>query len=566
MRIIASVSLTLLLFASVFVKTLKAQPVLSFSQKITGLSRAVDIVNTNDGSKRIFIVQQDGTIKLYDSNFVFIKNFLVVSPIYSVGERGLLSMTFHPDHMTNRYFFVYYTNNDRHVELARYRTVAGDSNTADLASKQVIMTIERPDPNLSTHNGCDLNFGPDGNLYFGPGDGGGGDDPYNHSQNPNSLHGKMLRINVDNFTTPPYYNIPADNPYAASSDTLKEIWAFGLRNPWRWSFDRLTDDIWIADVGESDWEEINYIPAGTTGRLNFGWDCYEGDHPSAFPCSVEGDYVPPIFDYEHGSPTGGGCVIGGFVYRGTKYPRLYGYYIAADWGERRAWMIRPTAGSGSGFDVFRQDNLPIGFIKSFGQTENGEMLILSSNEVYEVQANSTLPVTVTGFSGKYNNGKIDLNWQVSMEDNIAEYEIEFSSNGTFYQHAGNVKAKNQKSYSFTHLALNESKLFYRLKFINEDGSIQYSKSLFLRMPDRDGDSRTFVVPSVITNRTTTLLLDKPYTLVQLMGPEGKEIWNKNITGRSGSLQLELPSVPQGHYLIKMVSATEIKTQKIIIQN
>jgi hypothetical protein len=243
---------------------------------------------------------------------------------------------------------------------------------------------------------------------------------------------------------------------------------------------------------------------------------------------------------------------------------LNGYYLAADWGERRAWMIRKNAGGG--FDVFRQDNLPFGFIVSFGQTENGEMLILASNRIYEVQANSTLPVNVTSFAGKYNNGKVELNWEVSIEDNIVGYDVEYSINGTFFNKAGTVSAQKQQSYSFTHLAVIESKLFYRLKMINQDGSQQYSKQLFLTTRGSDGNNRALVVPSVVAYRTTTLLLPKNYSRVYLIGVDGKEIWNMNIAGKTGSIQLQFPPVSPGHYLIKLVSATEVITQKILITN
>ncbi len=227
-------------------------PTISYQQIISGLSAPVDIVNAHDGTNRLFIVQQGGIIKVW--NGTTLSNFIDLSSIISTGgERGLLSMAFHPgfNGTSNRYFFVYYTNTSGNVEVSRYQTTAGNSNTGDPSTGVVIITI--PHPTNANHNGGKLNFGTDGDLYFGTGDGGSADDPPNNAQTGTVLLGKMIRINIDSPGTAahPNYAIPPDNPYVGSGTVADEVWDLGLRNPFRWSFDRANGNMWIGDVGQS---------------------------------------------------------------------------------------------------------------------------------------------------------------------------------------------------------------------------------------------------------------------------------------------------------------------------
>jgi glucose/arabinose dehydrogenase len=182
---------------------------------------------------------------------------------------------FHPDYRNNRYFFVYYTNASGDITVTRFQTSATDPNVADLTTGVRLINIPKP---FSNHNGGTLLFGPDGKLYFGTGDGGSGGDPNNFAQNGNSLLGKLIRLDVDNFSTPPYYSIPADNPFVTDPNVRDEIFALGLRNPFRWSFDRQNGDFWIADVGQNAWEEVNQVPFANASGINYGWRCYEGDN------------------------------------------------------------------------------------------------------------------------------------------------------------------------------------------------------------------------------------------------------------------------------------------------
>jgi len=270
-------SLAVLLMASVslcfscFPVSAQAPPVLTFAPVVTtGFSSPLDIVNAKDGTNRLFIVERTGKVRIVSGGVLLPGAFLDVFDSLPPGnENGLLSMAFHPDYVNNGYLFIYYLNEDYGIRVTRFKAATPTANTAiNQTTGVVIMTI--PAVTASYHNGGKMNFGPDGNLYFSPGDGSPGGDPNNHAQDGNLLWGKMIRINVDNFTTPPYYTIPADNPYINDPAIRDEIFAIGLRNAWRWSFDRLNHDMWVADVGETAWEEINYHTFATSGGINYG--------------------------------------------------------------------------------------------------------------------------------------------------------------------------------------------------------------------------------------------------------------------------------------------------------
>ena len=279
---------------------------------INGLANPVAITHAGDGSGRLFITEQGGRILIYDGSGVLPVPFLDVSALLlTSGERGLLSVAFHPNYASNGYFYVNYTNTGGHTVIARY-TVSNDPNLADPASALTVLTIVQPYPN---HNGGQLQFGPDGFLYIGMGDGGSGGDPNNYAQDPDSLLGKMLRIAVDGDVP---YSVPLDNPFVSDEQVRDEIWALGLRNPWRFSFDRSTGDLFIGDVGQRDWEEIDYQPVSSTGGENYGWRLMEGNNcfnPST-NCN-DGSLTLPVLEYGHDL----GCsVTGGYRYRGKDKP------------------------------------------------------------------------------------------------------------------------------------------------------------------------------------------------------------------------------------------------------
>jgi glucose/arabinose dehydrogenase len=379
-KIIAACSLLpVFLFLSL---PLQAQPIVSFSPVITTLSAPIDFVNAGDGTNRIFIVQQGGVIRVFDQAFNSLGTFLTVSGISTGGERGLLSMAFSPGYATNGFFYVYYTNTNGDLELARYH-VSGDPNIADATTKTIILTI--PHPGQSNHNGGKIIFGTEGFLYLSTGDGGGAGDQPNNAQNPAILLGKILRINVTNLPSPPYYTVPASNPFG------NEVWALGLRNPFRWSFDRLTNDIWIGDVGQDNAEEINFVPAGFGTGKNYGWRCYEGNSAyNTSGCGPIGTYTFPVYTYPTFNPAA--SVTGGRVYRGNLYPALQGYYVASDFYSGNIYKINPDGAGGWVTSI--QSALRSG-ISSFGETENGEMYatVLTNGTVYRVEASFPTPVT-----------------------------------------------------------------------------------------------------------------------------------------------------------------------------
>jgi glucose/arabinose dehydrogenase len=355
-------SLALLLALALPLLAFAADPQITLQRIANGLDSPVSI--TNAGDSRLFITLQDGEVRIWNGTEVLPTPFLNIRSLTSKGgERGLLSVAFHPRYAENGFFFVNYTNTGGHTVIARYQVSAADPNRADPDSARTLLIIEQP---YTNHNGGQLQFGPDGYLYIGMGDGGAGGDPQNRAQNLSTLLGKMLRIDVDADT----YSVPSDNPFVNNTAARPEIWAFGLRNPWRFSFDRASGDLWIADVGQGEWEEVNYQPASSIGGENYGWRRMEGTHcfePDS-GCDT-GDLVRPVLEYDH---SGSDCsVTGGYVYRGASSPRLNGLYIYGDYCSGKIW-----GATREGSTVSIRDLVDTAFlISSFGEDMNGELYV-----------------------------------------------------------------------------------------------------------------------------------------------------------------------------------------------
>ena len=343
----------------------------------SGVAHIVDIQHAGDGTSRLFLVSQSGQIRIWNGSQVLATPFLDISSRVSFGgERGLLGLAFHPDYDANGFFYVNYTDTAGNTVIARYR-VSSNANVADPASATTVLTQDQP---FSNHNGGQLRFGPDGFLYIALGDGGPGGDPQDKGQSLNTLLGKMLRLDVDSASP---YAIPPDNPFVGTADARGEIWAYGYRNPWRFSIDRLTGDMFIADVGQSEWEEINVEPAGTGGR-NYGWRLMEGTHcfnPST-SCN-DGSLTLPILEYSHDL----GCsVIGGPRYRGTVMSRYPGAYFYGDFCTGRIWSATRN-NDGTWTSVEELDTTLS--IASFGEDEAGEIYVAhyaSSGQLYRIVA------------------------------------------------------------------------------------------------------------------------------------------------------------------------------------
>jgi glucose/arabinose dehydrogenase len=333
-------------------------------QVTNGLTAPTDIKNAGDGSNRLFIVEQPGRILIWKNKQLLAAPFLDISDRVGTdgSERGLLGLAFHPFFSQNGFFYVNYTDKDGNTHIARF-TAQGDA--ANPVSEKQILFVQQPFPN---HNGGALAFGPDGYLYIGLGDGGSAGDPYGNGQSGNTLLGKILRLDVNGGDP---YAIPADNAYAVSGVAKKEIWASGLRNPWRFSFDSQTGDLWIGDVGQNLWEEIDFAAAGTPAGLNFGWNKMEATHPYAG--SNQAEFIAPVSEYEHGP----GCsVTGGVVYRGNVMPVWQGVYLYGDYCSGVIWgLITPPDATQKPVKLFET-----GFkISTFGVDEAGEVYVADYN-------------------------------------------------------------------------------------------------------------------------------------------------------------------------------------------
>jgi glucose/arabinose dehydrogenase len=326
------------------------------------------------GDPRLFVVEQEGRIRVIKGGRLLDRPFLdIARNIASGGERGLLSVAFHPDYARNGLLFVNYTDRGGDTRIERYR-VSDDPDRADPASAHLLLAIEQP---YSNHNGGLVMFGPDGKLWIGMGDGGSGGDPGNRAQNPRELLGKLLRIDVDRGDP---YGIPSDNPFADGRQGRAEIWALGLRNPWRFAFDQ--DRVYIADVGQNRWEEVHVEDARTPG-LDYGWRQREGRHSNkaGAPGVPGARRVEPVLEYGHDD----GCSItGGFVYRGRAVPSLVGHYVYADYCSGWIRSFRMNGDAVTDPRTWDVPNIPA--ITSFGQDAHGELYVLSGHgEVYRIE-------------------------------------------------------------------------------------------------------------------------------------------------------------------------------------
>ena len=355
-----------------------------------GFTSPVDIQNAGDD--RLFIVEQAGIIKILNPDATINPEpFLnITSLISSGGERGLLGLAFHPDYSNNGYFFVNYTNTTGDTQVARYTVDANDSNIADPNTAVLIIDADQP---YSNHNGGCIQFGADGFLYIGLGDGGSGGDPENRSQNLQTLLGKILRIDINNTNGANNYDIPSDNPFVGDSNALDEIWAYGVRNPWRFSFDSESDELWIADVGQGDIEEINRVAPDAAG-LNYGWRCYEGSQTyNTTGCPDPSELTFPVAEYTHSI---GYSITGGYVYHGNVYSDIQDLYFFAD--------LNGLIGTVDNDNNLINYGNYVGTWVSFGEDVNGELYIadisgsihkVKGGEIFDTQSFSESQVSIT---------------------------------------------------------------------------------------------------------------------------------------------------------------------------
>lgn len=461
----------------------------------SGFDNPVDIAHAGDD--RLFVVEKDGYIRIINADgTVEATPFLDIdSKVRSNGnEQGLLGLAFHPDYANNGYFYVNYIDNGENTRICRF-TVSSNPNIADLSTEILLYAVTQP---YSNHNGGDLNFGPDGYLYIGLGDGGSGGDPGNRSQNTGLALGKMLRIDIDNGFT---YSIPADNPFVNDPATLNEIWAIGLRNPWRFSFDRLTGDMWIADVGQNEFEEIDFQPANSTGGENYGWRCYEGfEEFNTSGCPSANTLTEPVHAYANNFNNG--CsVTGGYVYRGSQFPAFVGLYIYVDYCTGKFWSLqRAGANSWTNTEIATFESYEY---SSFGEDKDGELYVTgyANGEIYRIIDPMALPVELVSFEADIINEKEVLTqWSTATEVNADYFEIQRSTDGIGFETLGKVFAAGNSTTLQNYDFLDENPLwgiaYYRLKQVDTDGTYTYFNIIKIEL------ERPYIIPNVYPNPAT----------------------------------------------------------------
>ncbi|MDE2854515.1 MAG: PQQ-dependent sugar dehydrogenase [Chloroflexota bacterium] len=334
----------------------------------TGFERPIYATHADDGSGRMFLLEQTGKVWIIDGGerspvpFLDMSDLITPTANRPYSEQGLLGLAFHPDFDSNGLFFVSYTNHDGSSVIARYRVSAEEPDSADPDSGELVIYLAQP---YANHNGGHIEFGPDGYLYFALGDGGAANDPLGAGQNRQLLLGSILRIDIDVELG---YAIPPDNPFVGLTAARDEIWAYGLRNVWRFNFDRLTGDMYMADVGQNQWEEINFQPAESPGGENYGWNVWEGEH--IFAGGSAPNHVPPIAEYSHAL----GCsVTGGVVYRGAAIPELEAVFLFGDYCSGRIWAAWRDPALNWRMDELMHTNMAI---SSFGEDEAGEAYVI----------------------------------------------------------------------------------------------------------------------------------------------------------------------------------------------
>src|SRR6266511_1723444 len=406
---------------------------LSFQEITGGLTEPTVITHAGDGSGRIFVVEQPGRIRIIKNGTLLATPFLDIHTILKAtgSEQGLLALAFHPSYGTNGKFYVAYTaprNGDATgsvLTLEQFSVSAGNPDLANLNSGSILLTIDHP--TNSNHNGGTLAFGQDGYLYWSTGDGGSGGDPPNNAQNLSRLLGKILRVDVNSGSP---YGIPTTNPFFSSNDpnVKKEIWAYGFRNPWRLSFDRLTHDLYIGDVGQSTREEIDFQPAGSAGGENYGWRVMEGSlcFNPASGCDRSGK-VLPVAEYDHSL----GCsVTGGYVYRGSNFPSLAGYYFYGDFCSGRLFSL--INNPQTGWTATQLVDTPYS-ISTFGEDEQGELYLANyaAGKIYNLQYQEPVQQLEKDSGGVYRPSNGALYLKNSNTTGFADVAINYGLPGDY---------------------------------------------------------------------------------------------------------------------------------------
>ncbi|HEV7380656.1 MAG TPA: PQQ-dependent sugar dehydrogenase [Dyadobacter sp.] len=545
----------------------------------TGLSAPMQVLHAGDGSGRIFVTERAGVIKVFNSNAAtpalttFLNLNSSVTKVGTDGEGGLLSLAFHPDYAiasgANRgVFFAFYTNPAGNLVIERYKVANPLSDVASVTEAALVMTILHE--GQSNHNGGEMHFGPDRLLYISTGDGGGGGDPNNNAQrtvqngNLPYLLGKMLRINVNNFSTNTPYSIPAGNPFN------NEVFDYGLRNPFRWSFDRQTGDMWIGDVGQNRWEEIDFRSATAAPGVNYGWNCFEGPdtHANTNPGCGSVANFEPAYHYS------GQSVVGGVVYRGSRYIDLAGYYVGTDYFSGQIHLIKRNVGNTAWTTTVRPaatnpSGQNITGVSDIGEAENGELyaVSLTSGSLFRIEASGALPVTLTQFHGNSTIEGNKLYWETTKEVNFKMFDVEYSSDMKAFTRVGTVmpvSGGEGAKYRFSHMPGHADNAYYRLKLVDLDETYRYSKVISIQ--DGNDAGNQFVRPSFINSGILHVLLEKDFQSIEVVNTSGSVLHKQNITGKTGNLEIKINEVPSGIYLIRLQNAAQVKQQKVLVMH
>ena len=519
-----------------------------------GLNEPIDIASAGDD--RLFIVEREGRIRILERNgTVLSEPFIdITDDVRSSGpEQGLLSMAFHPDYANNGFFYLNYTNPNGDTYIARYSVSSSNPNLASPNSRLILYTVTQP---YNNHNGGDINFGPDGYLYIALGDGGSGGDPGDRAQNLNFELGKILRIDVDSGTL---YSIPPDNPYAQPGQMgLDEIWASGLRQPWRFSFDSETGDMWVGDIGEDEWEEINFQPAASAGGENYGWRCYEGLEPfntSACTGNAE-DYTYPIHVYANNSTTSGCSVTGGYVYRGGAFESLQGLYIYADYCTGRFWSLRLLPGTGWFNEPLGQSSA-FNF-RTFGEDDRRELYVAGATDgmIYRVVDPTALPIDLVAFTAEnIDNKEVVLKWLTATEIDSDYFDIQRSLDGINFANIGKVSAAGnsttEQNYQFTDGDPAFGEIYYRLRQVDLDGSVTYSEVVQVKL------DRNYVTPNIYPNpihskqNLTVDFGDIPTTSIQIniVDMSGRQVYYREFPAGQNRFDIPINELTKGMYIV-----------------
>lgn len=541
----------------------------------SSLSQPVEITNSGiAGDDRLFIGEKTGQIRiikdLESAPFLAADPFLQIT-VDNRSEGGLLGIAFDPDYENNGYFYVNYTfrtGDNMNTRISRFQVDNTNPDTTLAGSELSLLEIPQP---YNNHNGGDLAFGNDGFLYIPMGDGGSGGDPENSGQDSTTLLGSVLRIDVSLplNSTAPFYKIPGDNPWVGDASVPDEVWSIGWRNPWRFSFDMATGDMWVADVGQGAREEINRIPAGTPGGLNYGWHCYEGTllyNDSDSDCPDYEDTAQPLMDYARDL---GKSVTGGYVYRGSDYPSLIGKYVFTDYVTSSNFWVISMNGNTPSIDLqgFSGGDALDG-VTVIGEDINGELYTAEiSGSISKIAVEGTVPVELNSFAAETTNDGILLTWITSSEINSDYFSIERGSDTESFIEIGQLSAQGNSSVENTYTYLDtepeSNPSYYRLRIVDLDGSEQLSPIVEVNTSSLK-DNRHSEIVHISPNPNYgvfKIITDEEKIDYRIYSLSGKEILTGS--GRNQSL-INISDQVQGVYLINIKVAGRSYFQKFII--